>query len=79
MCAAKYCFIVVKGYGCCCHGNHRAHMRIPDVTFMIQTKWPALCDKAYIKSANVQVACMESYGLLVLLVLTDVHVKHASA
>ncbi len=54
-------------------------MRIPDVTFMIQTKWPALCDKAYIKSANVQVACMESYGLLVLLVLTDVHVKHASA
>ncbi len=21
---------VVKGYGCCCHGNYRAHMRIPD-------------------------------------------------
>ena len=24
--------IVVKGYGRCCHGNYRAHMRIPDVT-----------------------------------------------
>ena len=23
---------VVKGYGRCCHGNHRAHMRIPDST-----------------------------------------------
>ena len=23
---------VAKGYGRCCHGNYRAHMRIPDVT-----------------------------------------------
>ena len=24
--------IVVKGYGRCCQGNYRAHMRIPDAT-----------------------------------------------
>ena len=26
--------IVAKGYGRCCHGNCRAHMRIPDVTVL---------------------------------------------
>ena len=37
--------------------------------------WPALCSRAYIMSANVQVACMGSYALLILLVLTVVHAK----
>ena len=27
---------VVKGYGRCCHGNYRAHMRIPDITLHVQ-------------------------------------------
>jgi hypothetical protein len=27
---------VVKGYRRCCHGNYRAHMRIPDVTLHVQ-------------------------------------------
>ncbi len=27
--------IVVKGYGRCCQGNYRAHMRIPDATIMV--------------------------------------------
>ena len=31
--------------------------------------WPVLCFRAYLQSANVQVACMGSYALLILLVL----------